>query len=54
VAVRIDTYKVRKDLAQRLGILSYPTVLLLDGGGKEQRRILGFQDPAAMLRFLQG
>jgi thiol:disulfide interchange protein DsbD len=54
VAVRIDTYKVRKDLAQRLGILSYPTVLLLDGGGKEQRRILGFQYPAAMLRFLQG
>ena len=54
VAVRIDTYKVRKDLAQRLGILSYPTVLLLDGDGRERRRILGFQDPAAMLRFLRG
>jgi thiol:disulfide interchange protein DsbD len=54
VAVRIDTYQKRRDLAPRLRILSYPTVLLLDGEGKEQRRILGFQDPAAMLRFLRG
>jgi thiol:disulfide interchange protein DsbD len=54
VAVRIDTDKVRKDLASRLGILSYPTVILLDPDGRELRRILGFQDPAAMLRFLQG
>jgi thiol:disulfide interchange protein DsbD len=54
VAVRIDTYKVRKDLAARLGILSYPTVILLDGDGRELRRILGFQDPAAMLKFLRG
>jgi thiol:disulfide interchange protein DsbD len=54
VAVRIDTDKVRKDLASRLGILSYPTVILLDPDGRERRRILGFQDPAAMLRFLQG
>ena len=54
VAVRIDTDRVRKDLAPRLGILSYPTVLLLDGDGREIRRLLGFQDPAAMLKFLKG
>jgi thiol:disulfide interchange protein DsbD len=53
VAVRIDTDRARKDLAPRLRILSYPTVLLLDGDGRELRRILGFQDPAAMLKFLQ-
>jgi thiol:disulfide interchange protein DsbD len=53
VAVRIDTYKIRKDLASRLGILSYPTVLLLDGDGKEKRRLLGFQKPAEMLKFLK-
>jgi thiol:disulfide interchange protein DsbD len=54
VAVRIDTDRVRKDLAPRLGILSYPTVLLLDGDGKELRRLLGFQKPEAMLKFLKG
>jgi thiol:disulfide interchange protein DsbD len=54
VAVRIDTYKIRKDLAPKLGILSYPTVLLLDGDGKELRRLLGFQKPAEMLKFLKG
>ena len=54
VPVRIDTYKLRKDLAARLGILSYPTVLLLDGEGKELRRILGFQNPPEMLKFLKG
>ena len=51
--VRIDTYKIRKDLATRLNILSYPTVILLDGDGKEQRRLLGFQKPAEMLKFLK-
>ena len=54
VPVRIDTYKTRKDLAPRLGILSYPTVILLDGDGKELRRLLGFQTPAEMLKFLKG
>ena len=53
VAVRIDTDRVRKDLAGRLSILSYPTVLLLAPDGHELRRQLGFQPPAAMLKFLQ-
>ena len=54
VAVRIDTDKTRKDLAPKLGILSYPTVILLDGDGRELRRILGFQNPEEMLKFLKG
>lgn len=53
VAVRIDTYKVRKDLGSKLGILSYPTVILLDGDGRELRRLLGFQKPTEMLKFLK-
>jgi thiol:disulfide interchange protein DsbD len=54
VAVRIDSDKTRKDLGTKLGILSYPTVILLDGDGRELRRLLGFQNPAEMLRFLKG
>ena len=54
VAVRIDTDKLRKDLAQKLGIRSYPTVILLDGDGHELRRSMGFQKPADMLAFLKG
>lgn len=52
VAIRIDTDKVRPELAEKLGIRSYPTVLLLDGEGKELRRILGFQKAAEMRRWL--
>ena len=54
VAVRIDTDRVRQDLAPKLGVLSYPTVILLDGDGRELRRLLGFQGPEAMLKFLKG
>jgi thiol:disulfide interchange protein DsbD len=54
VAVRIDTDKQRQDLAKRLEIRSYPTVLLLDAEGKEQRRILGFTKAEGMLAWLEG
>ncbi|GLH69645.1 thiol:disulfide interchange protein DsbD [Geothrix rubra] len=54
VAVRIDTDKVRPDLATKLRIQSYPTVLLLDAEGREVRRSLGFQKPMAMLAWLDG
>lgn len=54
VAIRIDTDAKRKDLAAKLQIRSYPTVILLDGEGKELRRSLGFQKPETMLAFLQG
>ncbi len=54
VAVRIDTDKVRPDLAAKLKIQSYPTVLLLDADGREVRRSLGFQKPETMLAWLEG
>jgi thiol:disulfide interchange protein DsbD len=53
VAIRIDTDKVRPELATKLGIASYPTVLVLDAEGKELKRSLGFQKPAAMLAWLR-
>jgi thiol:disulfide interchange protein DsbD len=52
VVVRVDTDRVRKDLEKSLRILGYPTVLVLDGDGKELRRQVGFQNPEAMLAFL--
>ena len=53
VAVRIDTDKVRPDLATKLGIGSYPTVLVLDAEGKELKRSLGFQGPVGMKAWLE-
>ncbi|HEX7554025.1 MAG TPA: cytochrome c biogenesis protein CcdA, partial [Geothrix sp.] len=54
VAIRIDTDARRKDLATKLQIRSYPTVILLDAQGRELRRILGFQKPEAMKAWLEG
>ncbi|WP_257306928.1 protein-disulfide reductase DsbD family protein [Geothrix campi] len=54
VPIRIDTDAKRKDLAAKLQIRSYPTVLLLDADGKELRRILGFQKPETMKAWLEG
>ena len=54
VAVRVDTYEARKDLAQPLHILGYPTVLVLDSDGQVIRRREGFQKPEDMLAFLEG
>ena len=54
VPIRIDTDAQRKDLATKLQIRSYPTVLLLDAEGRELRRILGFQKPETMKVWLEG
>jgi len=54
VPIRIDTDARRKDLATKLQIRSYPTVLLLDAEGRELRRILGFQKPETMKAWLEG
>jgi len=54
VAIRIDTDAKRKDLAAKLQIRSYPTVLMLDAEGRELRRILGFQKPETMKAWLEG
>jgi thiol:disulfide interchange protein DsbD len=54
VAIRIDTDARRQDLAAKLQIRSYPTVILLDAEGNELRRILGFQKPGTMKAWLEG
>lgn len=54
VPIRIDTYAKRKDLAQKLQVAGYPSVILLDAEGRELRRYMGFQGPAAMKTWLEG
>ena len=55
VAVRIDTFAKRKDLAERFKVVGYPTVMLMDASGAEVRpRLMGFEKPEAMLRWLAG
>jgi len=54
VAVRIDTEKVRPDLAKSLGVFAYPTIILLTVDGKELRRLNGFHKPEKMLEWLKG
>jgi thiol:disulfide interchange protein DsbD len=53
VAVRIDTEKIRPDLAKPLGVAAYPTIILLDADGSEIRRINGFHRPEKMLEWLR-
>jgi thiol:disulfide interchange protein DsbD len=52
VAVRIDTEKMRPDLAKPLGIAAYPTIILMDAQGSEIRRLNGFHRPEKMLEWL--
>jgi len=52
IAIRIDMDKIRPDLAKRYQILGYPTILVLDTEGREIKRILGYQSPQEMLRFM--
>jgi thiol:disulfide interchange protein DsbD len=52
IAVRIDTEKMRPDLAKPLGIAAYPTIILMDAKGKEIRRLNGFHRPEKMLEWL--
>lgn len=55
VAVRIDTFAKRKDLAERFKVVGYPTVMLMDASGAEVRpRLLGFEKPEVLLRWLAG
>lgn len=54
VPIRIDTDAKRMDLAAKLQIRGYPTVILLDAEGRELRRILGFQKPETMKAWLEG
>jgi thioredoxin-related protein len=51
VGVKLDG-DVEKDLVKRFNVSGYPTMLVLDGSGKELTRIIGYQSSAEMIALL--
>jgi thioredoxin 1 len=51
VGVKLDG-DVEKDLVKRFNVSGYPTMLVLDGSGKELKRIVGYQTSAEMIARL--
>lgn len=52
IAVEIDGDESR-ELVKRYGVQGYPTLILLDGSGREIRRAVGYQGVAAMVEFFR-
>lgn len=52
IAVKLDG-DVARDLVKRYAVNGYPTMLLLDGDGKEQKRLVGYQHVTDMVAFLR-
>jgi thioredoxin-related protein len=51
VAARVDVER-SEGLAAPYGIATYPTIVMLDGGGREISRAVGYRTPREMLRWL--
>jgi len=51
-AVKLDGDEQRA-LVKQYAVTAYPTMLLLDGDGKELRRAVGYRGVAAMIGFLK-
>jgi thioredoxin-related protein len=52
IAVEIDGDESR-ELVKSYGVQGYPTLILLDGSGREIRRAVGYQGVAAMVEFFR-
>jgi thiol-disulfide isomerase/thioredoxin len=52
IGVKIDA-DLEKALIKRFAIGGYPTMVILDSSGKEARRVVDYQDSAAMMAFLR-
>ncbi len=50
----LDVHAEWRAQCKKLEIRSYPSVILLDGEGRERHRNLGFQKPEGMLKWLEG
>ena len=52
VPLRLDAEREGRELAQRYGVRSFPTIIFLDASGQEIERIPGFVGPDAFLQRL--
>jgi thiol:disulfide interchange protein len=52
VPLRLDAEREGRELAQRFGVRSFPTIIFLDASGQEIERIPGFVGPDAFLQRL--
>lgn len=52
IGVKLDG-DIEKDLVKRYTVNGYPTMLVLDGSGKELKRIVGYQSSAQMMAQLK-
>jgi thiol:disulfide interchange protein len=53
VAMKVDAEK-NVELAKRFQVNAYPTMVFVDGGGKEVERLLGYYEPPAFLEKARG
>jgi thioredoxin-related protein len=53
IASRVDVER-SEQLAVPFGIETYPTIVMLDGGGREISRAVGYRTPRELLRWLDG
>lgn len=53
IAARVDVERAG-ELSAPFGIETYPTIVMLDGGGREVTRAVGYRTPRELLRWLDG
>jgi len=53
VAIKVNAEKGGEELAEQLGVGSYPTIVFLDAAGEEVDRILGYLPPDSFLERLR-
>jgi thiol:disulfide interchange protein len=52
IFVKVDA-DAQRDIIKKYKVSAYPTLVMLDGTGKELKRVLGYQSIREMLTFLK-
>ena len=52
IFVKVDA-DAQRDIIKKYKVSAYPTLVMLDGNGKELKRVLGYQSIREMVDFLK-
>jgi len=52
IFVKVDA-DAQRDIIKKYKVIAYPTLVMLDGNGKELKRVLGYQSIREMVTFLK-